>query len=205
MKEGSSALVPVYKLVLLEILAALSDVSGHVEKVYHGQTGRLVLNHQMRDRETPGITYYSVYLVKTDAEYLNGMHTQWRNNTPMFLSGKVLKCSWTCEICRHSVFQMVGVSKLPHERKTAGIHSELGTKSKKYWCLFPKVLICRRPPDLMPLATLTDSSKSKKGVAALHQASPWGRSSMRQSCGILKRKRKVYFKRLNLGSHSEGF
>ena len=37
-----------YKLVLLKILAALSNVSGHVEKVNHGQAGRLLLNKQKR-------------------------------------------------------------------------------------------------------------------------------------------------------------
>lgn len=35
--------VPVYKLVLLQILAALSNVSGHIKKVYHGQAGWLIL------------------------------------------------------------------------------------------------------------------------------------------------------------------
>lgn len=43
--------VPVYKLVLLKILAALSDVSGHVEEVHHGQAGWLILIKQRRDRE----------------------------------------------------------------------------------------------------------------------------------------------------------
>lgn len=46
-----SAEVPVYKLVLLKILAALSDVSGHVEEVHHGQAGWLILIKQRRDRE----------------------------------------------------------------------------------------------------------------------------------------------------------
>lgn len=31
------------ELVLLQVLAALGDVSGHVEKVHHGQTGRMLL------------------------------------------------------------------------------------------------------------------------------------------------------------------
>lgn len=35
--------VPVYKLVLLQVLAALSDVSSHIEKVHHAQTGRVLL------------------------------------------------------------------------------------------------------------------------------------------------------------------
>lgn len=35
--------LPVYKLVLLQVLAAPGDVSGHVEEVHHGQAGRLVL------------------------------------------------------------------------------------------------------------------------------------------------------------------
>lgn len=34
---------PVYKLVLLQILATLCDVSSYVEKVHHGQTGRMLL------------------------------------------------------------------------------------------------------------------------------------------------------------------
>lgn len=32
-----------YKLVLLQILAALCDVPSYVEKVHHGQTGRVLL------------------------------------------------------------------------------------------------------------------------------------------------------------------
>lgn len=39
-----------YKLVLLQILAALGDVSGHVEKVHHGQAGRVLLITQRRDK-----------------------------------------------------------------------------------------------------------------------------------------------------------
>lgn len=46
-----SAEVPVYKLVLLQILAALSDVSRHIEKVHHGQAGWLILIKQRRDRK----------------------------------------------------------------------------------------------------------------------------------------------------------
>lgn len=46
-----SAELPVYKLVLLKILAALSDVSGHIEEVHHGQAGWLILIKQTRDRE----------------------------------------------------------------------------------------------------------------------------------------------------------
>lgn len=42
--------LPVYKLVLLQILATLSDVSGHVEKVHHGQAGWVFLITQRRDR-----------------------------------------------------------------------------------------------------------------------------------------------------------
>lgn len=34
---------PVYKLVLLQVLAALSDVSSYVEEVHHGQTGWVLL------------------------------------------------------------------------------------------------------------------------------------------------------------------
>lgn len=34
---------PVNELVLLQVLAALGDVSGHVEKIHHGQTGRMLL------------------------------------------------------------------------------------------------------------------------------------------------------------------
>lgn len=40
---GSPADSPVYKLVLLQILATLCDVSSYVEKVHHGQTGRMLL------------------------------------------------------------------------------------------------------------------------------------------------------------------
>lgn len=43
--------VPVYKLVLLKILAALSDVSGHIEEVHHGQAGWLILIKQRRERK----------------------------------------------------------------------------------------------------------------------------------------------------------
>ena len=32
-----------YELVLLQVLAAPGDVSGHVEEVHHGQAGRVVL------------------------------------------------------------------------------------------------------------------------------------------------------------------
>lgn len=35
--------VPVNELVLLQVLAALSNVSRHVEEVHHGQTGRVLL------------------------------------------------------------------------------------------------------------------------------------------------------------------
>lgn len=34
---------PVNELVLLQVLAALGDVPGHVEKIHHGQTGRMLL------------------------------------------------------------------------------------------------------------------------------------------------------------------
>lgn len=37
-----------YELVLLQILAALSDVSGHVEKVHHGQAGWVLLIQETR-------------------------------------------------------------------------------------------------------------------------------------------------------------
>lgn len=46
----SSGQVPVYKLVLLQILAALGDVSGHVEKIHHVQAGRVLLITQRRDK-----------------------------------------------------------------------------------------------------------------------------------------------------------
>lgn len=46
--------VPVYELVLLKILAALGNVSGHVEKVHHGQAGWLLLITQ---RDTPTMRY----------------------------------------------------------------------------------------------------------------------------------------------------
>jgi len=36
----------VYKLVLLQILAALCDVSGHIQKIHHGQAGRMLLIRQ---------------------------------------------------------------------------------------------------------------------------------------------------------------
>lgn len=49
--------VPVYELVLLQILAALSDVSGHVEEVHHGQAGRVLLIRQRGDREVPTMQY----------------------------------------------------------------------------------------------------------------------------------------------------
>lgn len=32
-----------YKLVLLQVLATLCDVSSYAEKVHHGQTGRMLL------------------------------------------------------------------------------------------------------------------------------------------------------------------
>lgn len=53
----SSGEVPVYKLVLLQILAALSDISGHVEKVHHGQARWVLLIKDIRDRESPRIAY----------------------------------------------------------------------------------------------------------------------------------------------------
>lgn len=34
---------PVNKLVLLQVLAAFGNVSGHVEKIHHVQTGRMLL------------------------------------------------------------------------------------------------------------------------------------------------------------------
>lgn len=40
---GELQYVPVYELVLLQVLATFSDVSGHVEEVHHGQAGRLLL------------------------------------------------------------------------------------------------------------------------------------------------------------------
>ncbi len=49
--------VPVYKLVLLQILTAFSDVSGHVEKVHHGQAGWMLLIKQRRGRERPRMQY----------------------------------------------------------------------------------------------------------------------------------------------------
>jgi len=36
--------LPVYELVLLQVLAAPGDVSGHREEVHHGQTERLLLH-----------------------------------------------------------------------------------------------------------------------------------------------------------------
>lgn len=49
--------VPVYKLVLLQILAALSNISGHVEKVYHGQAGWLLLIEK-RQRKSQNVSDY---------------------------------------------------------------------------------------------------------------------------------------------------
>lgn len=45
----ASGEVPVYKLVLLQILAALGNVSRHIEKVHHGQAGRVLLIKQTRE------------------------------------------------------------------------------------------------------------------------------------------------------------
>lgn len=47
--RGSSGGVPVYELVLLQILAPLGNVSGHVEQIHHGQTGWVVLVPQGGD------------------------------------------------------------------------------------------------------------------------------------------------------------
>lgn len=44
----SNRLLPVYKLVLLQVLAALCDVSSHIEEVHHGQAGRVVLRNTDR-------------------------------------------------------------------------------------------------------------------------------------------------------------
>lgn len=44
----SSVEVPVYKLVFLQILAALSNVSGYVEEVHHGQAGWVLLNKEIK-------------------------------------------------------------------------------------------------------------------------------------------------------------
>lgn len=41
--------VPVYELVFLQILAALSDVSGYIEKIHHGQAGWVLLIKEIRD------------------------------------------------------------------------------------------------------------------------------------------------------------
>lgn len=46
----SSGDVPVYKLVLFKVLAALSDVSGNIKKVDHRQTGRVLLITKRQDR-----------------------------------------------------------------------------------------------------------------------------------------------------------
>lgn len=43
--------IPVYELVLLQILAALSNVSGHVQKVHHGQARWVLLIKQTKDAE----------------------------------------------------------------------------------------------------------------------------------------------------------
>ena len=47
--------VPVYELVLLQVLTAPGDVPGYVEEVHHGQAGRLLLLTQ------EGPTHRSLY------------------------------------------------------------------------------------------------------------------------------------------------
>lgn len=42
---------PVYELVLLQVLAALSDVSSYVEEVHHGQTGWVLLITEANARD----------------------------------------------------------------------------------------------------------------------------------------------------------
>lgn len=44
-----SVKVPVYKLVLLQVLAAFSYVSGHTEKVHHGEAGGVLLMKDNKD------------------------------------------------------------------------------------------------------------------------------------------------------------
>lgn len=65
-----SAEVPVYKLVLLKILAALSDVSGHIEEVHHGQAGWLILIKQRKKQKTESGTESGIVSLTVNEHYI---------------------------------------------------------------------------------------------------------------------------------------